>query len=100
MGKFGAVVQVEQTTSESEEPISLAESARLLCQHIVGMNPRTMGQPDDEPLENKDDETRLIFQEFLLDPELTVQDFMRENGVVVKDFLRYECGEELNEDKN
>ncbi|KAL5005652.1 hypothetical protein ScPMuIL_016810 [Solemya velum] len=100
MGKFGAVVEVQQTSSESEEAMSLVESARQLCQHIVGMNPKTIGKPDDEPLENKDEETKLIFQEFLLDPDLTVQDFMRNNGVAVKDFLRYECGEELAEQKD
>lgn len=43
------------------------------------------------------DETALMNQEFLLDPDLTVRDFLVQNSVEVVDFVRFECGEEITE---
>ncbi|ODN00794.1 Elongation factor Ts, mitochondrial [Orchesella cincta] len=41
------------------------------------------------------DETILVNQEFLLDPDLTVRDFLVQNSIEVVDFVRFECGEEV-----
>ncbi len=43
------------------------------------------------------DETVLMNQEFLLDPDLTVRDFLVQNSIEVVDFVRFECGEQLSE---
>ena len=42
-------------------------------------------------------ENRMIFQEFLLDPEILVGEFLQRHSAQVLDFVRYECGEELLE---
>lgn len=44
-----------------------------------------------------DDETVLVNQEFLLDPDLTVREFLVQNSIEVVEFIRFECGEELEE---
>jgi len=41
------------------------------------------------------DETTLLNQEFLLDPDLTVREFVIQNNIEVVDFVRFECGENL-----
>lgn len=85
-GKYGAIVAVKES-----KPNSIGKN---LCQHIVGLNPRKIGVVGiDKPAENIDDETCLIYQEFLSNPEYTVQEVLEENGVEVVDFVRFECGE-------
>lgn len=92
--------------------------ARQLCQHIVGMNPKEVGEWTPAPVDIKEQkkkkkskeneveqkvtdlpESRLLDQEFLLDSG-TVRDFLKNNGPQVIDFVRLECGEELDEDDN
>ncbi|OWF35480.1 elongation factor Ts, mitochondrial-like isoform X3 [Mizuhopecten yessoensis] len=41
-----------------------------------------------------EDETRLVFQEFLYNPEMVVGEFLKENRATVNKFARFECGEE------
>lgn len=41
------------------------------------------------------DESSLLNQEFLLDPDLRVGEYLIENGIEVLDFARYECGEQI-----
>ncbi|GAB6028241.1 hypothetical protein CHUAL_002428 [Chamberlinius hualienensis] len=43
----------------------------------------------------KEDETRMLYQEFLSDSSMTVGDFAIQNGIEVLDFVRFECGENL-----
>jgi len=60
------------------------------------MCPQSIGDPEnDVPNADVDSETVLIFQEFLLDPTLTVGNILQENEASVVDFLRFECGETL-----
>lgn len=91
LGKFGALVALK-----SNATIIDAELRRNLCQHIVGMNPATVGAADvDKPAEVKDDERCLIWQEYLLEPSVQVHEILAENGLEVVEFQRYECGEQL-----
>lgn len=46
------------------------------------------------------DETVLVNQEFLLDPDLTVREFLVQNSVEVVDFVRFECGEEATSESS
>ena len=97
------------------------ELGHHLCQHIVGMNPKTIGQfspstekaagdsdessdkenkpgQDDGKLEQEDEdqeEESLLNQDFLLDNTVKVGDLLAESGVEVKNFTRFACGEEL-----
>ncbi|XP_025090053.1 elongation factor Ts, mitochondrial-like [Pomacea canaliculata] len=44
------------------------------------------------------EEDRLLFQEFLLDQNISVGDMLKKNGVTVKAFARFACGEALPDD--
>lgn len=64
------------------------------------MCPQSIGDPEkDEPNADPDSESVLIFQEFLLDANLTVGNVLQENESKVLDYIRFECGEvvEANE---
>ena len=159
VGKFGALVEMDSSASDLD-PASLVDISNQLCQHIVGMNPQTVGQLDDcEPSQNKEEdlnqnqheatppsgeatppsgeatppdgeatppggeatppdgeatpsdsenadtqqsreeERRLMCQEFLLDSTCTVGEILKSSKLEIKDFVRFECGEELPEDE-
>lgn len=88
-GKYGALLAYKQ-------PNDVEDVGRQLCQHIVGCAPRKIGQKDsDKPAKNSDDETCLIYQEYLLEPSFTVEEVLEENKVKVLDYVRFSCGEAL-----
>lgn len=63
------------------------------------MDPQKIGDPRvDEPHDNTDEEPCMIYQEFLLDPGLSVQQLLANSQAEIVDFARYELGEELNEE--
>ena len=113
LGSYGALVSFNKTeapeqestesegseTSESFEEMSpnIALIGQQLGQHIVGMNPTTLGNPNAKD-EEKDSSTQLLHQEFVMDSDLTVNQFLIENGIEVKGFVRFQCGEELPSD--
>lgn len=64
------------------------------------MNPCKVGNNTvDQPSIDVDNEICLIYQEFLLDPTLSVQQVLKDAQVEVLDFARFEIGEKLNGDK-
>ncbi|KAL9923841.1 elongation factor Ts, mitochondrial [Glossina fuscipes fuscipes] len=87
VGKYGAIIAFRTPHQDDE-------LQKNLCQHIIGLNPQKVGEEGkDEPLSNKDDETSLIHQEFLVDEERTVGEVLKENNLEIIDYQRYECGE-------
>lgn len=70
----------------------------FIAQHVVGMNPKTIGAVEEETSETlessslppedtdthsadmkqSDGESRLLFQEFLIDPDLTTKQWLEE----------------------
>lgn len=103
LGKYGSLVLYEGVVSRmspmSDGIVSLDELGRRLCQHVVGMNPHCIGSVEDEvPPGDPAEETRLIYQEYMLDTTLTVQEVLEECGASVLDFVRFECGETLSDD--
>ncbi|KAI8043220.1 hypothetical protein M5D96_004547 [Drosophila gunungcola] len=71
------------------------EFHKSICQQIVGMKPVKIGEYDkDKPAENKDDETCLIHQEYLLDADKTVGEVLQEHSCEIVDYHRFECGEQ------
>ena len=72
---------------------------RQIAQHIVGMKPLSIGEmPKEytvptEPVKIDENETKLLYQEFLMKPNTRVLEFLHENHTVVNDFVRLECGE-------
>ncbi|OQV23655.1 Elongation factor Ts, mitochondrial [Hypsibius exemplaris] len=138
LGRYGALVIYRQSPPSSKTNTAteqVAEQAgllssedigRQLCQHIVGMNPESIGKMDDdvpevivpvrkeavvdtrgegendEPVEEvvpvaADDESRLIYQEFLTEPTMTVRDVLEQNNMEVLDFVRFELGGKTQE---
>ncbi|XP_075992642.1 elongation factor Ts, mitochondrial isoform X4 [Anticarsia gemmatalis] len=86
-GKYGALVAYKQA-GDTED------IGKQLCQHIVGMAPQKIGNKEkDEPAKNADDETCLIYQEYLLDPSYTVEEVLEQNKVEIIDYVRFSCGE-------
>lgn len=91
MGKYGAIAAFNSNIEHTPE---LQVIYKKICQHIVGMNPFKIGDPEtDKPNEEKDEEKCLIYQEFILDPDLTIGDILKENNIKIIDFQRFECGE-------
>ena len=112
LGKFGALVKIETPDMD--------QVTAALCQHIVGMNPTEVGTPEKPKIEEKmskkkkkavkqeeveskgslvEEEGQLLRQEFILDPDLTVQKYLEANAPKVVDFVRFECGEVLPGDE-
>lgn len=106
-GKYGAIVALKKLIPNPEvhTPLTVEQCGRQLAQHIIGMNPQEIGEIDEQqntdPVssgssnENADEveETRMIHQEFLTDPSITVGDFLQQYGIKMLDFARYECGQ-------
>lgn len=89
LGRFGAILAYKSENTEDCEKIS-----RHICQHIVGMNPKKIGNPDkDEPNKDSDEETCLIYQDFVMDESYKVKDILKEYNIEIVDFKRIECGE-------
>lgn len=92
LGKYGSIVAYK-TTGDVSGKIDLHKN---ICQHIIGMNPAKVGRADiDKPNDNKDDENCLIYQEYLLDPSVTVGELFAENSLEIVGFNRFECGENV-----
>lgn len=92
LGRLGAVVALTGQPGADIDKIG-----KEICQHIVGLNPRKIGSSEDKPAKDKEEETCLIHQEFLLDDEVTVGEVLKQNGVEVVDFKRFACGENTSE---
>lgn len=91
MGKYGTIAAFNSNIEHTPE---LQDIYKKICQHIIGLNPSKIGDAEkDKPNETKDDEKCLIYQEFVLDPEVTVGELLAENNIKIIDFQRFECGE-------
>lgn len=72
----------------------------IICILLLGMNPLKIGDPKvDEPYENVDDEPTMLYQEFLLDPNLSVQQLLENEQIEIVDFARFEMGEAFVRDE-
>lgn len=60
------------------------------------MKPTKIGDIErDLPKENKDEETTMIHQEFIMESDTVVYEIISSSGISLVDFTRFECGEEL-----
>ncbi|XP_043475854.1 elongation factor Ts, mitochondrial [Leptopilina heterotoma] len=90
-GKYGSLVAYK--TPEPNEQLGIQ-----LCQHIIGMNPTKIGDPNvDTPSKNSDDENVMLYQEFLFEPSLTIRDVLVNSQAEVLEFARFEMGEAIDE---
>lgn len=94
LGRFGTILSVGKTSGTENED-SLKELTKGLCQHIIASFPTCIGSLSDKPSANKQDETRLLFQEYALNEDVSVKEILEESDVTLNDFVRFECGEIL-----
>lgn len=67
---------------------------------LVGMNPVKIGDPKiDEPYNDTEDEPVMLYQDFLLDPSISVQQLLENEQVEIVDFARFEMGENIERDQ-
>ncbi|CAG9768454.1 unnamed protein product [Ceutorhynchus assimilis] len=92
LGRIGSLLAIKNLNPENPK---IEELAKGICQHVVGLAPKAIGHIDAKPAENKEEETNLIHQEYLLDDSLTVKELLEENQLEVVDFRRFECGENV-----
>lgn len=60
------------------------------------MNPTKIGNSEsDEPNSDVDSESTLIYQEFIVDPDITVQQVLKDNEMEILDFARFQMGESI-----
>jgi len=61
---------------------------------VAGMNPQKVGNTSvDEPHDDINEESCMIYQEFLFDSNISVQELMNEVKGEIIDFARFEIGE-------
>lgn len=149
LGQYGTLVALSRKgKGTAGQPMPVDAIGRQLCQHIIGMNPKSLGHPpsdDDirkmrskrqeataeriakEKLQKKEDETegggsiqlksdekehlesssleldtndtRLLWQPFMVFPEMYVSEFVKAQGVEILDFVRLKVGEAAQEKK-
>ncbi|ESP03196.1 hypothetical protein LOTGIDRAFT_137823 [Lottia gigantea] len=99
IGKYGTIVEIQQSADGNNNFVEDSEIKNGICQHIVGMNPKIIGELDDETPPQGDNEDRLLFQEYLLDSSVLVKDVVKDNDLELVDFVRFECGEVLPGDE-
>lgn len=94
-GTYGTVLGLK-----SSETIS-NEVSKNICLQIIGMNPVKIGNTEqDKPAEDKEEESCLIYQEYIFEPTLTVGEYLEQNQITVLDFQRFRCGEKSKSDEN
>ncbi|CAL7935749.1 unnamed protein product [Xylocopa violacea] len=90
-GRYGALIALKSDQRKDVLGVQL-------CQHVIGMNPVKVGDPKvDFPADNIDEEPVMLYQEFLLDPSLSVQQLIQNEQVEILDFVRFEIGEVLED---
>uniref|UniRef100_A0A915IJ15 Elongation factor Ts, mitochondrial n=1 Tax=Romanomermis culicivorax TaxID=13658 RepID=A0A915IJ15_ROMCU len=123
MGQLGTIVAYghrgdSNTFTSNAAGVDPKALGGMICQQIVGMNPKTLGtfvdgdviqtsplpknsgaEETEESYENQltkldGGETELLKQDFLLQPEMKFGKFLQMNGAKVYDFVRFKCGED------
>lgn len=65
---------------------------------ILGMNPTKIGDAEvDQPHDDVDEEPVMLYQEFLLNPSVSIQQLLQREQVEILDFVRFEMGETLED---
>lgn len=97
LGKFGSVL-IYKDLKTGDKQHNVEDIARQLCQHVIGMNPKSIGSEEDAPHDDPEEEGSMYHQEFLLDPNQYVGEVLVAAGIKPVEFLRFECGETAGED--
>lgn len=90
LGTYGTILGLRSPNAVSDE------LKKNLCMQVIGMNPLKVGDKlQDKPAAEKEDETSLIYQDYLFGGENTVDvgEVLEANELDVVDFQRFRCGE-------
>lgn len=94
-GSIGAIVGIRTPTEITDE------LKRNLCLQIIGSNPLKVGDREqDKPTKDIDDETCLIYQEYLFDTSMKVGELLDEKQIEIVEYQRYKCGESADSEEN
>lgn len=96
LGAYGTILGLRAPHIVSDE------LKKNLCMQVIGMNPLKIGNKEqDKPTVEKEDETCLIYQEYLFGGEdsIEVGEMLETNQVDVVDFQRYRCGENVQSEQ-
>lgn len=94
-GNVGTIVGIRSPTEVTDE------LKKNLCLQIIGTNPLKIGNKErDKPAEDEDDETCLIYQEYLFDTSIKVGQLLEERQIEIVDYQRYKCGESVESEEN
>lgn len=89
VGTYAALLHLLPKEQEEFDNVDAAVMlGRQLCQHVVGMNPQAI----DVGGEVKESQV-LLYQDFLLDSDVTVKSLLERNDAKVTQFVRYALGE-------
>jgi len=120
-GKYGSLIVYRKQQNDNKNNKKYLDNSdneimRQVCQHVIGMNPKAIGEHkylepeisrdvpgvvfnenDDTSLdENKseiDEKQNILEQDFLLNSSVTVGQIVTDHEIILIDFVRYECGE-------
>lgn len=94
-GNIATIVGIRTQTEITDE------LKKNLCLQIIGSNPLKVGNKDhDKPTKDIDDETCLIYQEYLFDTSVKVGALLEKHQIEVVDYQRFRCGENVDSDEN
>lgn len=94
-GNIATIVGIRTQTEITDE------LKKNLCLQIIGSNPLKIGNKDhDKPTKDADDETCLIYQEYLFDTKTKVGELLEKHQIEVLDYQRFKCGEIVDSDEN
>lgn len=94
-GSIATILGVRSPTEISDE------LKKNLCLQVIGSNPLTIGNKEkDQPAKDADDETCLIYQEYLFDTTIKVGQLLEEKQIEIVDYQRYKCGESEDSEVN
>jgi len=92
-GNYGTLIALKSPNILPEE------LKKNICLQIVGVNPLKVGDKEkDEPAAEKEDETCLIYQDYLFDQSINVGTLLEDNQIEIVEFQRYQCGEDTDAD--
>lgn len=92
LGSYGTIIGFKSPNTIPQE------LKKNLCLQVVGLNPVKVGNEEkDKPNADKDEETCLIYQEYLFDPSISVGTLLQDNQIKIVDYQRFKCGETIND---
>lgn len=94
-GSIGTIIGVRSQTEITDE------LKKNLCLQVIGSNPLKIGNKEnDKPAKDVDDETCLIYQEYLFDTSVKVGELLVDRQIEIVDYQRYKCGENVDSEEN